>query len=433
MVFTIELGSPPRREHACIFCSSYGDDTHLYVFPLDHQDSWKYLAKKVIESGAREVEIQARFEALDPLEAPRIRDVIIYFLQHDVKVKLFTNLLWDLDHVQRFVMQIIDAVGPSVIYEEKFQIHTSLHGADPVVLSEIWQCSLREAWYLLGLLLRNIAWLTGAGFYVGIHFVVTRINYHEVFRVYWLALVLGARMVSFLRLVPHGLAVSNWLKIAMTWENWIDFYQKVLRLLRLVTGVMIGDSTRLGDIMIALRKIGELLTLLSIRFPADSRLVDITNIDDYPVPRFGCPINWFFKIEHMLREVGDDDVLRLMYRWRILPPPRCSAILGTSAAIDSGGYYPCVAFKHIVRCRDLQELRRYRESLFRKWMPVLREYCHRCRYWTLCVGKCWAQKALMSWDRDELCRLFDKYGAEIVLRSFNEHLRGEVEKILLRR
>jgi hydroxylamine reductase (hybrid-cluster protein) len=87
------------RQHYCIFCSGYEETTGygilLWNVPLDEQDKWKELAKKAVSLGVKEVEIQSHFECLDPLELPRTRDLVVYLLQHGVRVKIFTNLLWD--------------------------------------------------------------------------------------------------------------------------------------------------------------------------------------------------------------------------------------------------------------------------------------------------------------------------------------------------
>jgi len=420
-----DFGYPANRElqqvllphcgmQHCIFCSSYGDWWCFLPRPDDYQVYHREMLRKVLELEPKVVEVQAGFEPLDPFLRHATLQLVTWLLDHGFTVKLFTHLIFPIEEISEFFEEIVRKVGARSIVEEKLQVHTSCHAVDPYVLSEIWTYDLRTVVRNFRTWLSNVWWLVNAGIYVGFHFVVTRLNINEIFKVYALACLLGARQLSFLRLAPQGLAERFWNYVAPTWIDWIRIYAKFLRLIRFITNLMFGDFTKYD---ILLNNIRDMFNYIRAVYG-----IEIPYVIDHPLPkpRFGCPINWFFIILDSPIIKEDDPYLKdALEVLGIYPPPKCVVVEGNHVCIDVGGYFPCIGMKdYSERCRTMQELDRTRIRIIRTYLS---EECKSCPYFELCLGKCYAQKIAFGVKIDPLCRILKKYRDEIAKMSLNKY------------
>jgi len=406
-------------QHICGFCSSYGNHRDLWVRPFDQQSLIRWVLRKVEELDPEVVEVQGEFDPLDPPFYVNTIHLVSWLLARGYRVKLFTHLLRPTTYIVNFIDEVTKHVGSSLQVVENLEIHTSIHALDMNVLKWIW-VKTYERDGLLGIiydyhyLIKNILMLRGMGFKIGAHFVVTSVNIREIFNVYMLCNYLGIEQLSFLRLAPQGLALETWNIYAPTVEEWVLIYSKFLRLMRakyyIETGIIVDQLFKEYD---RIRSILENRYGLKLyRFPIQCR--DWFNLT---VPRFGCPINWFFILRDSETLRNENDIVLKLIEKKY-QAPKCSAVTRSGVSIDVGGYMPCIGFKDWVRCRDLKELDRFRTKLAREYVA---EECRSCKYFTTCLGKCFAQKWGLGVKVDPLCRIVRSYKEEIARRSLNKY------------
>ena len=415
--WTPPLGVRERHRvhpHACIFCSSYGVHRNFYRRPNDHQVLHRLILRKVLELEPEAVEVQAEFEPLDPAIRHATLELVTELLDHGIAVKLFTHLVFPRSYIEEFFCEVVNRTGARSLVEEKLQIHTSCHAVHPLRLRVLWlKQSVGDVIRCFRTWLVNVHWLVTSGFYVGIHFVVTRLNIEEVFPVYTLALLLGIRQVSFLRLTCQGLAEQTWNVVAPTWLDWILIYAKFLRLIRVVWRLKQGDAIQWTLVLDMLRWLHEYLhRVYGIYIPCtnDSFVTDL---------RFGCPINWFFILLDSPIVKEDDPLLPDALReLMIYPSPRCSVVEGSHICIDVGGWFPCIGMKCYVRLDTLEQVQCFRRWLLEKYMS---EECRSCPYFNICQGKCYAQKLAFRQKVDPLCRILKRYRDLVMMKSLNKY------------
>ncbi|NPA69435.1 MAG: radical SAM protein [Crenarchaeota archaeon] len=349
-----------RCPYRCIFCSSRSVPPYMNPALYDLEESIVLrVCKEIIdlltsnnEKGDPAVEVSGGEPGLIP---GLVIDAATIVIEHGVIVKLFTSGTLA-EAIKKIIVCLAERVGWSRV-RELFEVHISLHTLSPEIHKKLTGIETLEAAKRdLEIRLRIIRELSEMGIRVGVHFLVTRLNYREVCKIVETVHKLGVFMVSLLRLVPQGRARENRKILELSREEWLEFYRLDLQLLE---------------------KYGNLI-------------------------RNGCPINWLF----LIRE-------DLAYRY---PPPKCAAGETHIAIEPDGSVIPCSAFKdlrHIYSFGNVYKQKlvdilnsEERERFLKIKHHEIPEKCRKCRHFTYCGAKCIAQRIYNDIKQpDPLCTI----------------------------
>lgn len=273
----------------------------------------------------------------------------------------------------------------------------SFHG----VKEETWKFITQQKESIMPLVVYSTCLFKGAGVYVGWHFVVMKQNYLEAPIVVDLANVLAVDELSFLRLQPQGRAKTNWHLIALSDGDWIKFF-------KLMRELILSYRKRIEfiheDKVTFVEKLNQCLLTCGIK-PEKAILVNTLLLENITVLRFGCPINWFFKILH------ENEYNKVKSEGLVKFGEACVIYHGKHCHITPEGMVtPCVAFKQYayefnISVNDenlIEKLERTRREILAKYMD---ENCRKCRWFNICNAKCYAIKKFYNMKIDPLCKL----------------------------
>ena len=329
------------------------------------RDVLKSVVNELVDLGVEEVEISGG----EPFETPELLMFCLKeFLEHGVKIKIFSNLyIKDL-----FVANIFNRIN-KLIFEHKdlVEIHFPLNTLNVYTMRKFFRCdgcypitysiidqvvkgyaytSLIE---YLDVVLKNVQMYVKEGVKLGIHFLVTRINYEHFEEVINFAKEIGVNTVSFLRLVKHGRASYpiHWLELHMRKDDWQLFYFKIIKYILKHEGPV--------------------------------------------VLRFGCPINWFFLFPEF-NQIASNKYVKLSYE--------CVGGVKHICITPDLNIYPCVGAKGFneLKLGNLRELSKLRdvfgtknyENYLRLREELISDECRECVFLKqkLCDSKCLVQK-----------------------------------------
>lgn len=309
------------------------------------------IVKELIVLGVKRIEISGGEPTLYP-------NTIIQILKlcdgYDIKVSIFTNGTF-IDGLFKIINFLINSnIRAS---KDNVEFHLSMYSQD---LNCYKKLVLSDNLPLVFMSSKN---LIKKGLFVGWNFLVTRVNYRDYREIIRLANKHNVNMISFLRLVPQGRAKRYWSLLSLTADDYREFFDNILNLLREYEGET--------------------------------------------VLRFGCPINWFFKI------VRSRDDIKSLREHGIYPPPTCKACEKHIAIEPDGTVIPCSAFKGLKNRFTLGSIFRDRleailssESFksFLKLKMKLPNACRTCTFRDICLGKCIAQRLYNKFEEvDPLC------------------------------
>ena len=344
----------------CNYCSAnsilYLSNKKLVI----SEEVLKSVIKDLIDLGVNEIEISGG----EPFTTPKQLELALSeFLEHGVRVKIFTNLyINDLTFFQSKYSEILKLIiKGNELVEIHFPLNTlDLHKMKMFIRNDITINFIgKDRIYnllinYLNTILRNMCILLEYEVPLGIHFLITKINYLDFPNIVEFAETYGIKYVSFLRLVKHGRAVKYWNELTLSEKDWFEFFRKL-----------------------------------------EWYLLDYNkNV----VLRFGCPINWFF----LLRPVTVTE--KIMSNPNIKLGFKCVGGVEHICITPDLSIYPCVGAKgieklklcnltEVTKLHDVFGVKKYEEYL-RLREEMISDECRKCRYFIkgLCDSKCLVQK-----------------------------------------
>ena len=245
----------------CCFCSSkairYNTDLNNWLnkFPFSiPDDRLKELTKEIIDLGVKTVEISGG-EPLLKLNA--LKYMVKDFLDHDITVKIFTsfgdgsekertmfymNLLSDfMDFLDRNKLH-------KYIYEHKIQFHTGFYG----ITNNSWEILTGHSDNKS--IVMGITSLLGVtGFYIGYHYLLTKVNVGEVYDSFVFANTHFVKEFSILRLVPQGRAKNVFNILDLGVDDFLRFWLEIGNIIKYIseneskTFITIKDTDLLSE------------------------------------------------------------------------------------------------------------------------------------------------------------------------------------------
>ena len=350
----------------CSYCSSNS------VFPWDghriviDKDFLRKLLKEIVDLGVKEVEISGG----EPFTCGELLSTCLdYLLDHSIRVKIFTNFLFHFSVIEKKLLK------PYKHCSHLVEIHVPFNTTDVLTYMKLLRNDVKidnpektlHALDSFLTLCNNI--LRTKKFYkykIGLHFLVTKINYMDYTKVVEYANTLGIDEVSALRLVKHGRAIKYWEILEMNSRDWLNFFTNLEKFLMKYRG--------------------------------------------YTTLRFGCPINWFFLVKPVtVRElILSNNCLKLSFK--------CLGGIEHLYIAPTLNIYPCVGakdfeqlklgnYKYLNTLIDLFGTKEYGKFLELKKNYVAEE-CKKCPYFNnYCDSKCLVQKIMYNTKIDPLCEI----------------------------
>jgi len=325
----------------CIYCSSFDDRTRKPSPVHIPFDTISRVIDQFCDLGGKTLELSGG----EPLAHPQIVNIVDYALSRELDVIIYT----------------------SGILPEQYNIQNILKELKTIGLNKIvFNCQgLGKTHDILVQKKRSFVELTNVikiskdlDYWVGAHFVPTKINFTQIRQVFYYLHELNVDQLAILRLVKQGRARASWSKLELSPDEYLDFFDRLNRIIQ------------------------ENITLPNIRL--------------------GCPFN----------------CVKILYNWNFC----CECHAGKSSLdiMANGDVVPCPAFKDIPSSKIGNIFNSSLESIWNQsdFLKLLRttkvseiSSCCDCRFVDMCKGCCSAQRLLsnnsLTIGPDPICELIN--------------------------
>ena len=310
----------------CIYCSSFDNQIRKPSQIHIPFDTIKNVIDQFCNLGGQILELSGG----EPLAHPQILNIVDYALNKKLDVIIYTSGILPEQYNIQNILKELKTIGLN-----KIVFNCQGLGKTHDVLVQKKKSFVE--------LTRVIEISKEFDYWIGAHFVPTKINFTQIRQVFYYLHELKVNQLSILRLVKQGRAKANWSKLELNYREYLYFFDILIRLMQ--------------------------------------ENIDLPNI------RLGCPFN----------------CIKVLHNWNL----HCECHAGKSSLdiMTNGNVIPCPAFKDIPNAKIGNIFDNSLEIIWNRssFLKLLRDikvseisFCCDCEFADMCKGCCSAQRLISN-------------------------------------